>query len=146
MGSASKKAKLPDFLMCKSPERKKNVIDKEENEMNAENKKKNDERLRPRGSSFDALTATAAAAIGEESSEIILPLPPMPNKTPSNRGSVDSSFTFSEGRNRTNGEGAGIAERQRRTASGRAVVPDFANFATGGVVVRNVPTSSTASV
>ena len=50
--------------MYKSPERK-NVIDKEENEMNAENKK-NNERLRPRGSSFDALTATAAAAIGEE--------------------------------------------------------------------------------
>ena len=52
----------------------------------------------------------------------------MPNKTPSNRGSVDSSFTFSEGRNRTN-EG-GIAERQRRTVDER--VPDFANFATGG--------------
>lgn len=126
MGSADKKTKLPDFLADKSPDRIKKT--KEGDGMDTGNGKSTYQ-TRSRGSSFDALTATAAAAMGDESAEILLPLPPMPNKTPTSGGNEDA------------GAGAGIADRQRRTTSGRTVVPDFANFATGGVV-RNLPTGT----
>jgi hypothetical protein len=101
---------------------------------------------RPRGSSFDALTATVKAAMGEmteglkvsESTEALLPLPPMPNKMPGvpladgDGNSSGGSGSGSGGGDSSSGIAAGT---QRRTASGRPVVPDFANFATGGVVM-----------
>lgn len=160
MGSAGKKAKLPDFLADKSPRREGKGIKKEEEEdgnksvtMVGETPKN----ARNRGSSFDALTATAAAVMGEEdAAAVMLPLPPMPNKSPAGRpGGGDAKFPFPEGRSSSGaalgpggagigagaGTGTGIADRQRRTASGRTVVPDFANFATGGVV-RNLPAAA----
>jgi hypothetical protein len=163
MGSADKKTKLPDFLANKSPDRMRMAVKEEDSQQGDRGGEggtpKNDGR--DRSSSFDALTATAAAMGKEGNPTVILPLPPMPNKTRSGSGGGDARFPFpdnSESRAgaaagtrggipsaRTGtGTGAGIADRQRRTASGRTVVPDFANFATGGVV-RNLPSAPVAA-